>query len=343
MIQGFERVREIPSGELDGRRPLDAAGPGAPARERRRRRLRGRMPDHPGPRDAARARARHPIATFDHEFRAGLGYHQPASALASVGVMAAASGDTASKYVARRETPLYIPENCTQCMECIAVCPDTALPNCAQDLDTILRTAIQNYVRDPGERQKMFRAVPEIDKRARELMREPVQKQEGPAAAADPPQGHDGGGWLLGRGQGRTCSRSSTRSRWPTTRPTRSSRRPERKSPGSGGIFSIFVSDLCKGCAACVTACGDHQALRMVQETEDVNAEHETGTAFLNLLPDTVAEVPRALQQRQPARLEDRGPAQPPDGAQELRRARLRATAPAPAAARRASCTRWPR
>ena len=62
---------------------------------------------------------------------------------------------------------------------------------------------------------------------------------------------------------------------------------PERKAPGSGGVFSIFVSDLCKGCAACVTACGDHNALKMVQETEDVNAEHETGTAFLNLLPDT--------------------------------------------------------
>jgi len=62
---------------------------------------------------------------------------------------------------------------------------------------------------------------------------------------------------------------------------------PERKSPGSGGIFSIFVSDLCKGCAACVTACGDHNALRMVAETEEVNAEHETGTGFLDLLPDT--------------------------------------------------------
>ena len=62
---------------------------------------------------------------------------------------------------------------------------------------------------------------------------------------------------------------------------------PERKAPGSGGIFSIFVSDLCKGCAACVTACGDHMALKMVQETEEVNAEHETGTAFLDLLPDT--------------------------------------------------------
>ena len=62
---------------------------------------------------------------------------------------------------------------------------------------------------------------------------------------------------------------------------------PERKAPGSGGIFSIFVSDLCKGCAACVTACGDHNALKMVPETEEVNAKHMTGTAFLDLLPDT--------------------------------------------------------
>ena len=62
---------------------------------------------------------------------------------------------------------------------------------------------------------------------------------------------------------------------------------PERKTPGGGGIFSIFVSDLCKGCAACVTACGEHEALKMVAETEEVNAEHESGTAFLNLLPDT--------------------------------------------------------
>ena len=81
------------------------------------------------------------LGKFDSEFRAGKGYHQPAGALASVGVMAAGTGATSSKYVARRETPLYIPENCTQCMECITACPDTALPNTAQDLETILKTA----------------------------------------------------------------------------------------------------------------------------------------------------------------------------------------------------------
>src|SRR5207237_1248771 len=171
------------------------------------------------------------VATFDGEFRSGLGYNQPASALASVGVMAAGSGDTASKYVARRETPLYIAENCTQCMECIAVCPDTALPQ-------ILRTVTNEVDGFSVDAKRQFFDI--IDK-------VPMAYQKANAIFAT----------------------------------------PEKRSAGGGGIFSIFVSDLCKGCAACVTACGEHQALRMVQETEDVNAEHESGTAFLDLLPDT--------------------------------------------------------
>ena len=40
----------------------------------------------------------------------------------------------------------------------------------------------------------------------------------------------------------------------------------EAKTPGAGGLFSIFVSDLCKGCGECVQVCGDHDALRMVRE-----------------------------------------------------------------------------
>jgi pyruvate-ferredoxin/flavodoxin oxidoreductase len=43
----------------------------------------------------------------------------------------------------------------------------------------------------------------------------------------------------------------------------------EQKTPGAGGLFSIFVSDLCKGCGECVQVCGDHDALRMTRETED--------------------------------------------------------------------------
>jgi pyruvate-ferredoxin/flavodoxin oxidoreductase len=226
------------------------------------------------------------IAEFDNLFRGKFGYHQPANAYSSLGIMAAGSGDTASKYVARRETPLYIPENCTQCMECIAVCPDTALPNCSQDLETLLRTAVGHYVTDDGERQKMLHLIPEIEKRTRERMREGVTK--GPAlplpaiirAVTSEVNGFspEAKSQLFDIIDKVPMAYQKANAIFAT---------PEKKNPGGGGVFSIFVSDLCKGCAACVTACGEHQALRMVQETEDVNAEHETGTAFLNLLPDT--------------------------------------------------------
>jgi len=282
MTQGFERVREIPIGEQD-----------APDRSS----LRGvaLLPINDGC-SACRSVPAPPeqeeripvtrIATFNKEFRAGLGYHQPASVLSSVGVMAAASGDTASKYVARRETPMYIPENCTQCMECIAVCPDTALPNCAQDLSTLLETAIRNYVTDPAEQRKMVSKLPEIDTRARALMKESAKDKSGTPLPQILRQVASEVNGFSDQAKGELFAiLDKVPMAYEKSKAIFGSL--EKKSPGSGGIFSIFVSDLCKGCAACVTACGDHEALKMVQETEAVNAEHETGTGFLNLLPDT--------------------------------------------------------
>jgi pyruvate-ferredoxin/flavodoxin oxidoreductase len=224
------------------------------------------------------------VATFDAEFRSHYGYNQPATPLSAMGVIAAATGDTASKYVARRETPLYIPENCTQCMECISVCPDTALPNCSQDLGTLLTTAISYYVADGAERTRMLRALPEIEKRARERMLAEF-KTGTPLQTILRDVTEQVDGFSAKSKEQFFAIMDKVPMAYQKVNAIFSS--PERKTPGSGGIFSIFVSDLCKGCAACVTACGDHQALKMVAETEDVNAEHESGTGFLDLLPDT--------------------------------------------------------
>ncbi len=287
MLQGFERVKEIKVRELS-----------APDRST----LRGQalMPilelanaggscgvgprSTPRPADQA---ARPPVATiaaFDAEFRSNFGYNQPATPLAAMGVIAAATGDTASKYVARRETPLYIPENCTQCMECISACPDTALPNCSQDLSTLLSTAISYYVGDASERNKMLRALPEIEKRTRERM-VAEYKTGTPLPKILREVTESVGGFSSEAMQQFFSILDKVPMAYQKVNAIFSS--PERKAPGSGGVFSIFVSDLCKGCAACVTACGEHEALRMVQETEEVNAEHETGTGFLDMLPDT--------------------------------------------------------
>jgi pyruvate-ferredoxin/flavodoxin oxidoreductase len=224
------------------------------------------------------------VANFDAEFRSNYGYNQPASPLSAMGMIAAATGDTASKYVARRETPLYIPENCTQCMECISVCPDTALPNTSQDLSTLLETAVSFYVADAGDRTKLLSALPQIEKAARaRMLAEMKTGTPLPTILREVTDGIDG--FSAQSKQQFFDIIAKVPMAYQKVNAIFSS--PERKSPGSGGIFSIFVSDLCKGCAACVTACGDHNALKMVAETEEVNAEHETGTGFLDLLPDT--------------------------------------------------------
>lgn len=226
------------------------------------------------------------LAKFDSEFRAGLGYHQPAGALASVGVIGAGSGATQSKYVARRETPVYIAENCTQCMECITACPDTALPNTAQDVVTVLKTAVNNYVSDLGDRRAFGNELAGIETRARAKMNEAVKAKakvpfkdivgaEITALTSVSAQGKAELTGIIGKlplayGNVPAIFRSL-----------------EAKTPGAGGLFSIFVSDLCKGCGECVQVCGDHDALRMTRETEELNAELTTAQVFSRLLPDT--------------------------------------------------------
>jgi pyruvate-ferredoxin/flavodoxin oxidoreductase len=169
-------------------------------------------------------------------------------------------------------------------MECISVCPDTALPNTSQDLSTLLTTAIKYYVANAADRVKLLGALPEIEKQTRQRMLAEM-KTGTPMQTILHEVTNAIDGFSAKSKQQFFNIIDKVPMAYQKVNAIFSS--PERKNPGSGGIFSIFVSDLCKGCAACVTACGDHNALRMVAETEEVNAEHESGTGFLDLLPDT--------------------------------------------------------
>jgi pyruvate-ferredoxin/flavodoxin oxidoreductase len=287
MMQGYEQVKEIKIGELSAADHsslrghallpiLETVAAGGSCGTGCR--------SNPMPAGQAARTPLASVANFDAQFRSHFGYNQPATPLSAMGMIAAATGDTASKYVARRETPLFIPENCTQCMECISVCPDTALPNTAQDLTTLLRTAISHYVADTNDRVKLLTALPEIERQTRQRMVADIKTGAPlPTILREVTDGIDGLS-VIAKEQFYSIIEKVPMAYQKVTAIFSS---PERKSPGSGGIFSIFVSDLCKGCAACVTACGDHNALKMVAETEGMNAEHTSGTHFLDLLPDT--------------------------------------------------------
>ncbi len=225
-------------------------------------------------------------AKFDSEFRCGLGYHQPASALASAGILAAGSGATQSKYVARRETPVYIAENCTQCMECITACPDTALPNTAQEISVVLSTMARFYVKDVAQRDKLLAELKGVEARARAVMVAAIEKKEKrPFNEVIRAEVHA----LPNISDEAKTQFYTILDQVPLayTGVAAIFRNAEKKTPGAGGVFGIFVSDLCKGCGECVQVCGDHDALRMTSETEDLNARLTSAQIFSRLLPDT--------------------------------------------------------
>jgi len=236
----------------------------------------------------------HTKEAFASEFLAGLGYNQPSSVLASTGIMAAATGKDMSKFVARRLIPKYNPENCTQCMKCITACPDTALPNTAQDIKTVLYRAIRNYVKDSSQHEALFDLVSKSETNIRATMVEEAKKKGG-ATPFNKVVMNELRNTANGNGETLKPSFSELEAILEKVPMAYSQVLQifgvkEKRNPGQGGLFSIIVSDLCKGCAQCVVECGDHEALVMVDESEAENADMHTAMNFLKLLPDTPRE-----------------------------------------------------
>ena len=288
MSQGGARLQAVPHGAVDA---LDTSTMrGSPLLS-----LPATKPgggDTDGTSEASDSTILHPpfqsMAAFDAEFRADLGYHQPASPLSSVGIVAAATGHTASKYVSRRDTPLFHPEKCTQCMSCISVCPDTALPNTSQDVDTVLSRAISGYVTNVGERQLLLGKVGDLASSARTQMMDALKKKESrsfTAVAASLFEDVDG----ISEQTRAELSEIIPKLPFGYQKVKSIFASIEKKKPGEGGLFGIFVSDLCKGCGECVQACGSHEALEMVPDNTEMNEMMAAQESFLDLLPETHA------------------------------------------------------
>ncbi|MCP3676233.1 MAG: oxidoreductase, partial [Deltaproteobacteria bacterium] len=166
MKAGFSQVRNIPHGPVDAPDTSSMRGPVI-------------CPERIEKPDDVERIPMHQRKTFDDEFRSGKGYDQPSSPYMATGIIAAGSADTASKYVARRLVPVFIPENCTQCMACITACPDSSMPNTAQDITTILSTAVNHYVGDKDARERLLGAVDGVSDAVRQEMVTEASKKEG--------------------------------------------------------------------------------------------------------------------------------------------------------------------
>jgi pyruvate-ferredoxin/flavodoxin oxidoreductase len=300
MQKGFETVREVPQGALDAPDRSSMRGETIVPLSVRGAEVHWTTNQEPASNGAgANARpALMSLSAYDSEFRSDYGYDQPSSPHASTGAIAAATGRSSSKYVARRQTPLFIAENCTQCMACIVACPDSAMPNTAQKVGTVLRSAITNYVSNAEARNQLLGDLADLEKSIRAVMSEHAGKKDHDApgfsriACEELDRLVGGNGWYAQNAELATTAavefkRAIEQAPLAFARTNAIFRNKEKKSPGSGGVFGIFINDLCKGCGECVVECGDHEALVMVDETEEINGHHESGIAFLDTLPNT--------------------------------------------------------
>lgn len=227
---------------------------------------------------------------FDAEFRSGLGYYQPSSPLASTGVMAAATGATASKYVARREVPVWDANKCVACLDCLTVCPDTALPSMAQSIETVLKKAVELYVSEEVDRNILLENLGKIEDTCRKQMVEVANSKEDDT--------------LFNQIFINTLKETEGVSEkaanqleaifeiFPIAFKKTNAifKAKEKKQAGAGGLFSLNISDLCKGCGACVVACGNRGALKMMPETEENRAKNESALIFFKQFQDTPKE-----------------------------------------------------
>ncbi|CUU09126.1 Pyruvate:ferredoxin oxidoreductase, beta subunit [Candidatus Kryptobacter tengchongensis] len=129
------------------------------------------------------------------------------------------------------EIPLFNPDNCVGCMECVTECPDTAILGKVVP-ESKLEEEL-NKIQDPVKREHIRRQFAKTTKYYE------VPKKKG----IEP------------------------------------------------GLFMIAVDPTkCKGCAECVSACGDHNALQMIKKTGENLKRYREVFEFYTKLPETPKE-----------------------------------------------------
>ncbi len=214
------------------------------------------------------------------------GEDQKSSPLASVGPIPAGTGGNISKFVSRIRVPVYNPYNCTQCMACLTVCPDTALPNTVQSIENVLKGVVDNYVTDSEDQIQLKGKLKVLSDLVHQSIKSEIESKsistfreiflshiEATVQIKDQSKDelvHILSDLPLGYGKSKPAFQLV-----------------EKSKPGEGGLFMIFVSDLCKGCGECVEACGDHNALTMAYESDLIRGQHLSAMEFYKELPRT--------------------------------------------------------
>ncbi|MFK5894666.1 MAG: 2-oxoacid:acceptor oxidoreductase family protein, partial [Pseudomonadota bacterium] len=214
-------------------------------------------------------------------YLAGQGDHNIADPFLALSQIPASTGVFRDMTQIRFEQPIWNAENCTACGDCYTVCPDSAIPGLVNTVSEIF-TTIVTRIESGGsgsighKTQFLRRALRDVEKKLRTLMEPAGDKAEV--------------NLLLDRAILETLKDSDLKEndvqmlekefgwfmeilgdfKFSSTKPYYTNK--EKKSKGTGGLFSITVNPYtCKGCMMCVDVCDDEALTIETQTTDSIN------------------------------------------------------------------------
>lgn len=166
----------------------------------------------------------------------------------------------------RFEHPEWIPNNCTACGKCYTVCPDTAIPGLVSDLKDVLDTVVKRVKKNHENVTHLTKTVRTLEGNVRTLFKEAAKDQTVNQLIhiaidsliqenKDKADLVEELGWF---------KEELGDFKFALTRPYYDLH--EKKSPNSGGLFSITVNpNTCKGCNECIKVCEDDALVSVIQ------------------------------------------------------------------------------
>ena len=222
----------------------------------------------------------------------GLGNENLADPFQAVSLVPATTGIFRDMTAIRFEYPEWVPENCTACGDCYSVCPDSAIPGLVNTISEVFASVVDKIERGGVPTIYLRRETRTVEKRLRQLLNDKGGDGVNVSETLDQAILE-----VLNESTLEGTSKTALEQEFAlfldklgdfefaTTKPYWNNL--EKKSPNSGGLFSITVNPYtCKGCMECIEVCED-DALLMKTQDDDVIKRMQKNWDFWLDLPTT--------------------------------------------------------
>ncbi|WP_460019048.1 2-oxoacid:acceptor oxidoreductase family protein [Magnetospira thiophila] len=232
-----------------------------------------------------------------HFYATGKGDNVLADPFQALSLIPASTGVFRDMTQIRFSYPDFLAENCTACGECYTVCPDSACPGLVNSVQEIFHSAILIAERKLGATEYLRRETRAFEKALRPLL-DAAGEQANVRALLDQVmdealQASDLEGAARSKLEAEvTAFRQALGDfRFAVTKPYWTTK--EKKSKGSGGLFSITVNPYtCKGCMLCIEVCDDGALVEVPQDTPAIQRMRDEWDFWLQL-PTTSPQFSR--------------------------------------------------